>query len=145
MAEKKGSRDKTLYCSFCGKSQHEVKKLIAGPSVFICDECIDLCNGMAASMGAFLLAAGAKGKRFALPNSRVMIHQPLGGAQGQATDIEIHAREILRLRADLNRILSERTGQPLEKIERDTERDYFMSATEAAQYGLVDKVIDKRA
>jgi ATP-dependent Clp protease protease subunit len=100
---------------------------------------------MAASMGAFLLAAGAKGKRFALPNARVMIHQPLGGAQGQATDIEIHAREILRLRADLNRILSERTGQPLEKIERDTDRDFFMSAAEAAEYGLVDKVIDKRS
>jgi len=112
---------------------------------FIKPDVSTLCIGMAASMGAFLLAAGAKGKRFALPNSRVMIHQPLGGAQGQATDIEIHAREILRLRADLNRILSERTGQPLEKIERDTERDYFMSATEAAQYGLVDKVIDKRA
>ncbi|TDQ44839.1 ATP-dependent Clp endopeptidase proteolytic subunit ClpP [Tepidicella xavieri] len=111
---------------------------------FIKPDVSTLCMGMAASMGAFLLAAGAKGKRFALPNSRVMIHQPLGGAQGQATDIEIHAREILRLRADLNRILSERTGQPLEKIERDTERDYFMSASEAAEYGLVDKVIDKR-
>ncbi|MCX7693656.1 ATP-dependent Clp endopeptidase proteolytic subunit ClpP [Tepidimonas taiwanensis] len=111
---------------------------------FIKPDVSTLCVGMAASMGAFLLAAGAKGKRFALPNSRVMIHQPLGGAQGQATDIEIHAREILRLRADLNRILSERTGQPLEKIERDTERDYFMSAAEAAAYGLVDKVIDKR-
>jgi len=103
-----------------------------------------LCVGMAASMGAFLLAAGAKGKRFSLPNSRVMIHQPLGGARGQATDIEIHAREILRLRAELNRILAERTGQALEKIERDTERDYFMSAAEAAEYGLIDKVIDKR-
>ncbi|MFN3612398.1 ATP-dependent Clp protease proteolytic subunit [Tepidimonas fonticaldi] len=112
---------------------------------FIKPDVSTLCVGMAASMGAFLLAAGAKGKRFALPNSRVMIHQPLGGAQGQATDIEIHAREILRLRADLNRILSERSGQPLEKIERDTERDYFMSAAEAAEYGLVDKVIDKRA
>lgn len=112
---------------------------------FIKPDVSTLCVGMAASMGAFLLAAGAKGKRFALPNSRVMIHQPLGGAQGQATDIEIHAREILRLRADLNRILSERTGQPLEKIERDTERDYFMSAAEAAAYGLVDKVIDKRS
>ncbi len=112
---------------------------------FIKPDVSTLCVGMAASMGAFLLAAGAKGKRFALPNSRVMIHQPLGGAQGQATDIEIHAREILRLRADLNRILSERTGQPLDKIERDTERDYFMSAAEAAAYGLVDKVIDKRA
>jgi ATP-dependent Clp protease, protease subunit len=95
-------------------------------------------------MGAFLLAAGAKGKRFCLPNSRVMIHQPLGGTQGQATDIEIHAREILRLRGDLNRVLAEQTGQPLEKIERDTERDYFMAAQEAMAYGLVDKVIDKR-
>jgi ATP-dependent Clp protease protease subunit len=95
-------------------------------------------------MGAFLLAAGTKGKRFCLPNSRVMIHQPSGGAQGQATDIEINAREILRLRADLNRILSEQTGQPLDKIERDTERDYYMSANEAQAYGLVDKVIDKR-
>jgi ATP-dependent Clp protease protease subunit len=95
-------------------------------------------------MGAFLLAAGAKDKRFSLPNSRVMIHQPLGGAQGQATDIEIHAREILRLRGVLNGILAERTGQPLDKIERDTERDYFMSADEAAAYGLVDKVITTR-
>jgi len=111
---------------------------------FIKPDVSTLCMGMAASMGAFLLAAGAKGKRFALPNSRVMIHQPLGGAQGQATDIEIHAREILRLRADLNRVLAERTGQPLDKIERDTERDYFMSAAEAAEYGLIDKVIDKR-
>ena len=111
---------------------------------FIKPQVSTLCLGMAASMGAFLLAAGAKGKRFALPNSRVMIHQPLGGAQGQATDIEIHAREILRLRADLNKILAERTGQPLEKIERDTERDYFMAAAEAAEYGLIDRVIDKR-
>ncbi|PRD64592.1 ATP-dependent Clp endopeptidase proteolytic subunit ClpP [Malikia granosa] len=111
---------------------------------FIKPDVSTLCMGMAASMGAFLLAAGAKGKRFALPNSRVMIHQPLGGAQGQATDIEIHAREILRLRADLNKILAERTGQPLEKIERDTERDYFMAAAEAAEYGLIDRVIDKR-
>ncbi|NIC40632.1 ATP-dependent Clp endopeptidase proteolytic subunit ClpP [Aquabacterium sp. A08] len=111
---------------------------------FIKPDVSTLCMGMAASMGAFLLAAGTKGKRFALPNSRVMIHQPLGGAQGQATDIEIHAREILRLRADLNKILAERTGQPLDKIERDTERDYFMAAAEAAEYGLIDKVIDKR-
>jgi ATP-dependent Clp protease protease subunit len=101
--------------------------------------------GMAASMGAFLLAAGAKGKRFALPNSRIMIHQPLGGAQGQATDIEIHAREILRTREQLNRILAERTGQPLEKIAADTERDYFMTSHEAKNYGLIDQVIDKRA
>lgn len=111
---------------------------------FIKPDVSTLCMGMAASMGAFLLAAGTKGKRFTLPNSRVMIHQPLGGAQGQATDIEIHAREILRLRADLNKILAERTGQPLEKIERDTERDYYMAAAEAAEYGLVDRVIDKR-
>ncbi len=111
---------------------------------FIKPQVSTLCLGMAASMGAFLLAAGEKGKRFALPNSRVMIHQPLGGAQGQATDIEIHAREILRLRADLNKILAERTGQPLEKSERDTERDYVMAAAEAAEYGLIDRVIDKR-
>jgi ATP-dependent Clp protease protease subunit len=111
---------------------------------FIKPDVSTLCTGMAASMGAFLLAAGAKGKRFSLPSSRVMIHQPLGGAQGQATDIEIHAREILRLRSDLNKILAEQTGQPLEKIERDTERDYFMSAAEAQAYGLVDKVISKR-
>ena len=111
---------------------------------FIKPQVSTLCTGMAASMGAFLLAAGAKGKRFSLPNSRVMIHQPLGGAQGQATDIEIHAREILRLRGVLNGILAERTGQPLDKIERDTERDYFMSADEAAAYGLVDKVITTR-
>ena len=111
---------------------------------FIKPQVSTLCLGMAASMGAFLLAAGEKGKRFALPNSRVMIHQPLGGARGQATHIEIHAREILRLRADLNKILAERTGQPLEKIERDTERDYFMAAAEAAEYGLIDRVIDKR-
>jgi ATP-dependent Clp protease protease subunit len=103
-----------------------------------------LCIGMAASMGAFLLAAGEKGKRFSLPNSKVMIHQPLGGTQGQATEIEIHAREILKTREQLNRILSERTGQPLEKIERDTERDYYLSATESQEYGLIDKVIDKR-
>lgn len=111
---------------------------------FIKPDVSTLCTGMAASMGAFLLSAGAKGKRFALPNSRVMIHQPLGGAQGQATDIEIHAREILRLRADLNRMLAEHSGQPLDKIERDTERDYFMTAPEACAYGLVDKVITRR-
>jgi ATP-dependent Clp protease protease subunit len=100
--------------------------------------------GMAASMGAFLLSAGTKGKRFALPNSKIMIHQPLGGAQGQATDIEIHAREILKTRDQLNRILAERTGQSLEKIQADTERDYFMSADEAQSYGLVDQVVTQR-
>ena len=103
-----------------------------------------LCVGFAASMGAFLLAAGEKGKRFSLPNSKIMIHQPLGGAQGQATDIEIHAREILKTREQLNRILAERTGQPLEKIQSDTERDYFMSADEAKNYGLVDQVVANR-
>ena len=104
-----------------------------------------LCTGMAASMGAFLLSAGAKGKRFALPNSKVMIHQPLGGMQGQATDIEIHARDILRTKGVLNEILADNTGQPLEKIERDTDRDYFLTANEAKDYGLVDQVIAKRA
>ena len=103
-----------------------------------------LCVGMAASMGAFLLAAGAKGKRLALPNSEIMIHQPLGGTRGQATDIKIHADHILKTRANLNRILSEVTGQPLEVIERDTERDNFMTAQEAANYGLVDRVITRR-
>src|SRR5574343_1003677 len=111
---------------------------------FIKPDVSTLCTGMAASMGAFLLAAGAKGKRFSLPNSRIMIHQPLGGAQGQATDIEIHAKEILFLGGRLNQILAERTGQPLEKIERDTERDYYLSADEAQTYGLVDQVIAKR-
>jgi ATP-dependent Clp protease protease subunit len=103
-----------------------------------------LCIGLAASMGAFLLSAGEKGKRFSLPNSKIMIHQPLGGAQGQATDIEIHAREILKTREQLNRILAERTGQPLEKIQADTERDYFMSADEAKNYRLVDPVVANR-
>ena len=111
---------------------------------FIKPDVSTLCVGMAASMGAFLLAAGAKGKRFSLPNSRVMIHQPLGGVQGQASDIEIHAREILALRDKLNRILSERTGQTLETIARDTDRDNFMSAEDALQYGIVDKVLTHR-
>jgi ATP-dependent Clp protease protease subunit len=100
---------------------------------------------MAASMGAFLLAAGAKGKRFSLPNSKVMIHQPSGGSQGQATEIEIQAREILKTREQLNKILADRTGQPLDRIERDTERDYYMSAEESREYGLIDQVISKRA
>ena len=102
-----------------------------------------ICIGMAASMGAFLLNAGAKGKRYALPNSTIMIHQPLGGAKGQATDIEIHAKWILQIKERLNKILSERTGQPLEKVKADTERDNFMSAMEAKEYGLVDEVIEK--
>ena len=103
-----------------------------------------ICLGMAASMGAFLLAAGTKGKRFALPNSEIMIHQPSGGAQGQATDISIHANHILRVKDKLNQILSERTGQPLDVVKRDTERDNFMTAQEALEYGLIYKVIEHR-
>ncbi len=104
-----------------------------------------ICIGMAASMGAFLLAAGTKGKRIALPNSEIMIHQPLGGMKGQASDIKIHADHILRIRDKMNKILSEKTGQPFDVIARDTERDNFMTADEAAAYGLIDKVIDKRS
>ena len=136
-------KDISLYINSPGGS------VSAGMSIydtmnFIKPHVSTLCIGMAASMGAFLLAAGEKGKRFSLPNSKVMIHQPLGGPQGQATEIEIHAREIRKTREQLNRILAERTGQPLEKIERDTERDYYLSATESQEYGLIDKVIDKR-
>ena len=136
-------KDISLYINSPGGS------VSAGLSIFdtmqfIKPDVSTLCMGMAASMGAFLLAAGAKGKRNALPNSRIMIHQPSGGAQGQATDIEIQAREILKLRESLNAILAERTGQSLEKIRADSERDYFMSADEAQSYGLIDKVIEKR-
>lgn len=102
-----------------------------------------ICIGQAASMGAFLLSCGAKGKRYALPNSRIMIHQPLGGAQGQATDMEITVKEILRIKENLNKILSANTGQKLAKIEKDTDRDFFMSAKEAAEYGIIDKVLEK--
>ena len=102
-----------------------------------------ICIGMAASMGAFLLAAGTKGKRFALPNSEILIHQPMGGAQGQATDVKIHADQILRVKERLNRILSERTGQPLEKIVQDTERDHFMSSEQAKDYGLIDEIMTR--
>jgi ATP-dependent Clp protease protease subunit len=136
-------KDISLYINSPGGS------VSAGLSIFdtmqfIKPDVSTLCMGLAASMGAFLLAAGAKGKRFALPNSRIMIHQPSGGAQGQATDIEIQAREILKLRESLNKILAERTGQPLEKIRLDSERDFFMSGTEAKDYGLIDQVLDKR-
>ena len=122
----------------------------AGMSIFDTMEFIKpdvstMCVGMAASMGSFLLMAGAKGKRFSLPNARVMIHQPSGGAQGQATDIEIHAREILKTRAQLNKIYAERTGQPLEKIQADMERDFFMDPEEAKNYGLIDQVVNRRA
>ena len=111
---------------------------------FIKPDVSTLCMGQACSMGAFLLTAGAKGKRFALPNSRVMIHQPMGGFQGQASDIAIHAKEILSLRAKLNEIMAHHTGQPIERIERDTDRDNFLSAQEAAEYGLIDKVLSNR-
>ena len=111
---------------------------------FIKPDVSTMCTGQACSMGSFLLMAGAKGKRFALPNSRVMIHQPSGGAQGQATDIEIQAREILYIRERLNKLYAEHTGQPLEKIERDVERDRFMSAADAKAYGLIDEVLLKR-
>ena len=111
---------------------------------FIKPDVATLCTGQACSMGAFLLSGGAKGKRFALPNARVMIHQPLGGARGQATDIEIHAREILKLKEMLTRKMAEHSGQPFEKVATDTERDNFMSATEAMEYGLIDKVLTSR-
>jgi ATP-dependent Clp protease protease subunit len=137
-------KDISLYINSPGGS------VSAGMSIFdtmnfIKPQVSTLCMGICASMGAFLLAAGEKGKRFALPNSRVMIHQPLGGAQGQASDIEIQAREILKLRESLNKILAERTGQTLEKIQSDTERDFFMSGAEAKDYGLIDQVLEKRA
>jgi len=137
-------KDISLYINSPGGS------VSAGLSIFdtmqfIKPDVSTLCMGIGASMGAFLMAAGAKGKRFALPNSRIMIHQPSGGAQGQASDIEIQAREILKLRERLNVILAERTGQTLEKIRLDSERDFFMSADEAKDYGLIDQVISKRA
>ncbi|MDR2127971.1 MAG: ATP-dependent Clp endopeptidase proteolytic subunit ClpP [Burkholderiaceae bacterium] len=136
-------KDISLYINSPGGS------VTAGMSIydtmqFVKPDVSTMCLGFAASMGAFLLAAGAKGKRYSLPNSKVMIHQVLGGARGQATDIEIHARDILRTKEQMNRILAERTGQPYEKVVRDTERDYFMTADEARDYGLVDQVIAKR-
>jgi len=112
---------------------------------YIKADVVTICVGLAASMGAFLLAAGSPGKRLALPHARIMIHQPLGGARGQATDIEIEAKEILRIRSLLNDILATRTGQTLEKIQKDTDRDYFLSAPEAKDYGLIDQVIEERA
>ena len=136
-------KDISLYINSPGGS------VTAGMSIydtmqFIKPDVSTMCLGFAASMGAFLLAAGAKGKRFSLPNSKIMIHQVLGGTQGQATDIEIHARDILRTKEHMNRILAERTGQPYEKVVRDTDRDYFMTADEAKDYGLVDQVVAKR-
>lgn len=136
------TKDISLYINSPGGS------ITAGMAIydtmqFIKADVSTICVGLAASMGAFLLNAGAPGKRYALPNSEIMIHQPLGGAEGQATDIEIRARRILKMRDKLNQILAERTGQPLDRIEKDTDRDYFMSAAEAKEYGLVDQVIEK--
>jgi len=111
---------------------------------YVKSDIVTLCMGQAASMGAVLLAAGTAGKRYALPNSRILIHQPLGGYQGQASDIDIHAKEIIRMRKDLNKILAKHTGQKVNKIQKDTERDYFMGAVEAQKYGIIDKVLEKR-
>ncbi len=138
-----GKKDLNLYINSPGGS------IYAGMAIydtmqFVKPDVSTLCTGMAASMGSFLLTAGAKGKRFSLPNSRIMIHQPSGGSQGQATDIEIQAKEILYLRERLNRIYSERTGQPIERIAKDTDRDTFMSADQAKEYGLIDHVLANR-
>jgi ATP-dependent Clp protease protease subunit len=142
LAAQDPDKDISLYINSPGGS------ITAGMAIydtmqFIKPDVSTICVGMAASMGAFLLTAGAKGKRYGLPNSEVMIHQPLGGAEGQASDIEIRAKRILKMRDQLNAILAERTGQPLSRIEKDTDRDYFMSASEAKEYGLIDKVIER--
>lgn len=136
-------KDISLYINSPGGSVY-AGMAIYDTMQFIKPQVSTICVGMAASMGAFLLAAGEKGKRYALPNSRIMIHQPSGGSQGQASDIEIQAREILDLRSRLNNILAERTGQGIERIERDTDRDNFMSADDAVNYGLIDKIFVKR-
>lgn len=143
LAAEDSEKDISLYINSPGGS------ITAGMAIYdtiqhIKPKVSTICVGMAASMGAFLLAAGAKGKRYALPNAEIMIHQPWGGTQGQASDIEIHAKRILRMREKLNRILAERTGQPLERIEKDTDRDHFMTAEEAKAYGLIDEVIYPR-
>lgn len=143
LAAEDPDKDISLYINSPGGS------ITAGMAIydtmqFIKPKVSTICIGMAASMGAFLLAAGEKGKRYALPNSEVMIHQPLGGTQGQATDIQIHAKRIIEMREKLNEILSERTGQPLDVIERDTERDNFMTAERAKEYGMIDEVLVKK-
>ena len=137
------TKDISLYINSPGGSVSAGMAIYDTMNYIKCDVST-ICVGMAASMGAFLLSSGAKGKRFALPNAEVMIHQPLGGMQGQASDIKIHADHILRIRAKLNNILAEQTGKPLKTIEKDTERDNFMTAEEALEYGLVDKVITKK-
>ena len=137
------SKDISLYINSPGGSV-SAGFAIFDTMQFVKPDVSSICIGVAASMGAFLLAAGAKGKRYSLPNSRIMIHQPMGGVQGQAADIEIHAKEILYLRERLNKILAERTGQPVEKIAKDTDRDNFMSADDAVKYGLIDKIFVSR-
>lgn len=137
-------KDISLYINSPGGSVSAGMAIFDTMNYIKCDVST-ICIGMAASMGAFLLAAGAKGKRIALPHSEIMIHQPLGGMQGQASDIKIHSDHILRTRDTLNKILAERTGKPLEQIEKDTDRDNFLTAAEALEYGLIDKVIEKRA
>ena len=137
------AKDISLYINSPGGSVTDGMAIYDTMQYIKCDVST-ICMGMAASMGAFLLAAGAKGKRYALPNADIMIHQPSGGYQGQATDIQIHTNHILHIKEKLNRILSENTGQPLEIIARDTERDNFMTAVQALEYGLIDKVIEKR-
>ena len=136
-------KDISLYINSPGGSVYS-GMAIFDTMQFVKPDVSTICVGMAASMGAFLLAAGARGKRYALPNSRIMIHQPSSGAQGQASDIEIAAREILDVRTRLNRVLAERTGQPIERIEKDTDRDNFMSAEDAVSYGIIDKIFVKR-
>ena len=137
------NKDISLYINSPGGSVTDGMAIYDTMQYIKCDVST-ICMGMAASMGAFLLAAGTKGKRYALPNADIMIHQPSGGAQGQATDIEIHTQHILRMKQKLNEILAANTGQPLDIIKRDTERDNFMTAQEALEYGLIDKVIEKR-
>lgn len=143
LAAEDPEKDISLYINSPGGS------ITAGMAIydtmqFIKPDVSTICIGMAASMGAFLLAAGTKGKRYALPNSEVMIHQPLGGTQGQAADIQIHAKRIMEMRDKINQILADRTGQPLEVIERDTDRDFFMTADKAKDYGLIDKVMESK-
>ena len=138
-----GSKDINLYINSPGGSVTAGFAIYDTMNYIKCDVST-ICIGMAASMGAFLLASGTKGKRIALPNSEIMIHQPLGGATGKSTDVEIYAKRLLRTREKLNQILSERTGQPIEVIQQDTDKDYFMESEEALKYGLIDKVLEKR-
>ena len=142
LQSQKRDSDITLYINSPGGSVSAGFAIYDTMQYLTCDVAT-VCVGQAASMGAFLLAAGTKGKRFALPHSRIMIHQPMGGTQGQASDIEIQAKELLRLKKELNRILSVNTGKPVEVLNKDTERDYYMSAEEAAAYGIIDKVVTK--